>query len=306
MRYRPFGGGGAAVSNVTLALGAEALARGPDQLKALIFAALEAGINSYILATPDRVLAEIVGQGLGHVERRLLTVGLVLGSGGGRARDQRDFSAEGMTAAIEQVLHISSLGWIDVAILDQPGERELSQPALKALKGLQSSGEIRMLGVAGGDTVMDAYVSTGAFDLLVTPFHVNADWRIRSRMRAARDQDMVIFASDYFPESLATERKATEVNLPRKKGLFGFGAVKKPEGPLAGAGTFAFLHRTPNWKPEAICLAYALTDTSVASVVIQAADVERLEMLAAVPERDMPPGLSAQIEMARVGTGGEA
>lgn len=304
MRYRPFGGSGAAVSNITLSLGAEALGRGPERLKALIFAALEAGVNSYLLESADPVLAEVVGEGLSPIERQLLTVSLVLGSGDGRGRGTRDFSAEGMRAAIEQVLHISSLGWIDVAVLDQPGENELTQPALKALKKHQSSGEIRMLGVAGEDAVMDAYVSTGAFDLLITPFNVNADWRIRSRMRAARDQDMVIFARDYYPESLSTERKAATVDQPRKKGLFGWRAPKPTQGPLAGAGAFGFLHRTPNWSPEAICLAYALTDTSIASVVVQAADVERLETLAPVPERDMPPGLPAQIEMARVGTGG--
>jgi hypothetical protein len=65
-------------------------------------------------------------------------------------------------------------------------------------------------------------------------------------------------------------------------------------------GTFAFLYRTPLWTAEAICLAHAMTDPSVASVLVQATDQDRLAVLAAVPERDMPPGLSAQIEMARV------
>jgi hypothetical protein len=34
--------------------------------------------------------------------------------------------------------------------------------------------------------------------------------------------------------------------------------------------------------------------------MIKAMDADRLNLLAAVPERDMPPGLAAQIEMARV------
>jgi hypothetical protein len=34
--------------------------------------------------------------------------------------------------------------------------------------------------------------------------------------------------------------------------------------------------------------------------MIEASDVERLNTLSLVPDRDMPPGLAAQIEMARV------
>ena len=35
-------------------------------------------------------------------------------------------------------------------------------------------------------------------------------------------------------------------------------------------------------------------------MLIEASDVERLNTLAQVPDRDMPPGLAAQIEMARI------
>jgi len=111
---------------------------------------------------------------------------------------------------------------------------------------------------------------------------------------------MAIFVYGYFPDSLNTAKKAATVHV-QKKGLFGFGGgPKRVESPLADAGTFAFLHRTSNWSAEAICLAYALTDPSVSSVLIEASDIERLNTLSLVPDRDMPPGLSAQIEMARV------
>ncbi|MFN3536975.1 MAG: oxidoreductase, partial [Brevundimonas sp.] len=39
---------------------------------------------------------------------------------------------------------------------------------------------------------------------------------------------------------------------------------------------------------------------SIATVMVDARDSERIEALATVPERDLPPGLAAQIEMARV------
>ena len=113
---------------------------------------------------------------------------------------------------------------------------------------------------------------------------------------------MAIFTYDYFPESLSTERKAAGAgSAPKKKGLFGFGAKPVEQG-LPNAGSFAFLHQTPNWKAEEICLAFTLTDPAIASVIVEAINPERMEALAVVPERDLPPGLSAQIEMARVGS----
>ncbi|HEY1073127.1 aldo/keto reductase [Brevundimonas sp.] len=306
MRYRPFGTTGAAVSNLTLGLGVDALARGPSALKELIFTALEAGVNSYHLENADPVLAEIVGEALGHVERRLVCVSITLGVGDGRKKGFRDFSADGLSGAIDRALHASSLGWFDLAVLDQPADDELPQASLIALKALRKAGHVRLLGVSGDDPVMDIYVSTGAFDVLFTPFHANVEWRIRSRMRAARERDMAIFTYDYFPESLSTERKAAGAGAaPKKKGLFGFGG-KTADAGLANAGSFAFLHQTPNWKAEEICLAFTLTDPAIASVLVRAVNPERMEALAVVPERNLPPGLSAQIEMARVGSASAA
>ena len=300
MRYRPFGQAGQAVSALTLSLGPRDIAQGPEAGRELIYSALEAGINSYRLETADPVLAEILGQALKHVDRKLVQVSLTLGAGDGRRGSDRDFSAEGITSAIDRALAISGLGWFDLALLDEPAEHELPQSTLNALQALRAGERVRLLGISGEGAVMDTYVSTGAFDVLATPFHVNSPWQIRSRLRAAQEADMAIFVYGYFPESLDTAKKAASAHVEKKKGLFGFGGPKTKDNPLAHAGTFAFLHRTNNWPAEAICLAYALTDPSVSSVLIRASDPERLNMLALVPDRDMPPGLAAQIEMARV------
>ena len=47
MRYRPLGRSGSAVSALTLKIGSEALAGGPSRAQELVFAALEAGINTF-------------------------------------------------------------------------------------------------------------------------------------------------------------------------------------------------------------------------------------------------------------------
>ncbi|MBX9575581.1 MAG: aldo/keto reductase [Caulobacteraceae bacterium] len=299
MRYRPFGSGGQAVSALTLSLTPRDVARGPQAGCELVYSALEAGINSYRLETADPVLAEVLGEALRHVDRKLVQVSLTLGAGDGRRGSERDFSADGMTGAIDRALRVSGLGWFDVALLDEPAEHELPQSALNALKSLRANQRVRLLGVSGEGEIMDTYVSTGAFDVLSTPYHVNSEWRVRNRIRTAREQDMSVFVEGYYPEELATPQKAATVNQP-KKGLFGLGGPKRSDSPLAGAGTFAFLHRTSGWPAESICLAYSLTDPAVSSVMIRANEPERLNQLAQVPDRDMPPGLSAQIEMARI------
>lgn len=298
MRYRPFGVSGAAISNLTLSFGLDNLARGREGALNLLYSALEAGVNSYRLETADPVAAEVLGEALAHVDRKLVCVSLTLGVGAGR-ETERDFSAEGMTAAIDRVLHFSGLGWIDVAVLQEPGEHELPQSSLNALKALRATGRVKLLGVAGGGEVMDTYVSTGAFDALVTPFDINADWKLRNRIRAAREQDMSVFAYNYFTDRRAKPR-GTEPAA--KKGFFGLGGAPKRPAQSRQSDAFGFLYRTPNWPAEAICLSYVLTDPTISSVIISADDVERLNMLAATPERDLPPGLAAQIEMGRVTT----
>ena len=46
-------------------------------------------------------------------------------------------------------------------------------------------------------------------------------------------------------------------------------------------------------------MSYALTEPSLATVEVSAGSISQIERMAAVPEREMPPGLAAQIEMAR-------
>lgn len=300
MRYRPFGPSGQAVSCLTLSFGIRDITAGPDAGRELIYSALEAGINSYRLENADPVLAEVLGQALGHVDRKLVQVALTLGAGDGRRGSDRDFSAQGITAAIDKALNVSGLGYFDLALLDEPADHELPQSTLNALKALRATEQVRLLGVSGDGAVMDAYVSTGAFDVLASPLHVNSSWQVRARLRAARESDMAVFAHGYFPDSLNTAKKAASPTV-RKTGFFGFGGkTQQEDGDLAHVGNFAFLYQTRNWSAEAICLAYALNDPAVSSVMIQASDIERLNALSMVPDRDMPSGLSAQIEMARV------
>ena len=299
MRYRPFGRSGVSVSVLTLKLGARLLEQGPDVVRQTLFGALETGVNSFHLENADPVLAELVGEALASVDRRLVSVSLAIGEGGGRRSAGRDFSADTLTREIESVLHVSGLGWLDLVVLDKPGDDNLPQAALNALKAHRSAGRVKQLGVGGEALAMDAYISTGAFDVLFVDYNIDSPWTTRSRIRAAIERDMGVIGCNYFPASLDSAKKASATD-GKKGGLFSLFAPKPR--PLGSGGTYAFLYQTPMWSAEEICLAAVLTDPSIASVVFDADRIERIKTLAETPERDMPPGLSAQIEMARVGS----
>ena len=296
MRYRPFGRSGSSLSCVGLNLGPKTLVHGRAAARNLITQALELGINTFQLETPDPVLADLAGEALGGVDRRLICVSVRLGSTHERGKVTRDFSAESITGSVDHVLAASGLSHLDLAVLDEPGSEDLPQNTLSALKAMRSAGRILMLGVAGDADVMDAYVTTNAFDVLETPFDLNASWQTRNRIRAAVERDMAVIGYNFYPESVAAPAKVME---KKKRGFFGLGA-KTPAQQFNTVGTFDFLQRTPNWSAEEICLAYALSEPTLASVMVDAADERALDALAAVPERDLPPGVPAQIEMARV------
>lgn len=303
MRYRPFGISGQAISALTLGFGVEDLSQGPEAARRLIFSALEHGINSFRLESADPALAEVLGKALQQVDRKLLQVSIMLGASAGPRGTGRDFSAMGITASIDKALVLSGLGHFDLGLLDDPKDFELPQTTLVALKALRSTGRVRLLGIAGDSPVMDTYVSTGAFDVLATPYHVYSPWQIRSRLRTAREKDMVIFVDGYYPAELNSRRKSENAHKP-KGGLFGLFKPdrRKNREALAGAGTFAFLHRTPGWSAEQICLGYSLAEASIATVVVHVRDIKALPDLTHVTDIDMPAGLAAQIEMARIGS----
>ena len=297
MRYRPFGRSGMVTSCVCLSLTDKAAGRGVDALRQLIYVGLEAGVNAYHIAALDPEIPRILGDALSVIERRLVFVSLQLGVARGRVGATRNFSPEALTATVDQVLNASQLGHLDLVVLDDPGMDELPRSSLDALKALRASGRVNLLGVSGQNEAMDAYVSTNAFDVLVTPYHLRSGWKERNRLKAAVDLDMGVVAYNWFPEEFATSA-TTEAQLqPRSRGLFGGRAANS--SPLDGVGSYRFLHDTKNWTAEEICLAYCLTEPSLATVLVESEDPEHLARLAAVPDREMPPGLAAQVEMAR-------
>ena len=121
------------------------------------------------------------------------------------------------------------------------------------------------------------------------PFHIASGWRERHRLKAAMARDMAVIGYGFHPEAVIQER----VQAAPKASFW-----RRPE-PLQGVGGYGFLAKTDAWSSEEICLAYALTEPSLATVRITPTSLVELEALAAVPDRDLPSAVAAQIEMAR-------
>ncbi len=289
MRYRPLGNTGMSISAMSLVLTDTNGMREADWVS-LIYAALESGINAFEITGAQPTLIDGVGQALQAIDRRLVFVAWRLGwSISTSGQPVRDFSPEGLANVVESVVARTGLTYLDATILDDPQSEELSPPALDMLRRLKDMGRIHLLGVTGRDDAIDAYISSGAFDLVATPFSLMSGWKERLRVKAATDRDMVVLGYDYYPDSVR------EPSQTANGGAWGRTTAR----PLAGMGTYAFLDRTPHWSGEEICLAYAMTEPSLCTVQVHADKIDRVELMAAVCERELPSGVPAQIEMAR-------
>jgi aryl-alcohol dehydrogenase-like predicted oxidoreductase len=286
MRYRPFGSAGVAVSAITLRLEDQPRLRGSDWRK-LIFAALESGINSFEIDGVSPALIEGATEAFSTVERRLLFITWRL-----RGSSDRALRAEAVHNMIEQALDRTGLGHLDLAVLDDPDANAFPAETLEQLKALKAARLIRLLGVAGSGDKFDTYVASGQFEAMATPFNLASGWVERNRVRAAMSREMAVIGLDYWPEVLRDEAKQHSF-LP-KPSLW-----RRKTDPLAHVGGYDFLRSTPGWNAQQICLAYALTEPSLATVQVTAASPAEVEGLAAIVERDLPTGCAAQIEMAR-------
>jgi aryl-alcohol dehydrogenase-like predicted oxidoreductase len=290
MRYRPFGRSGAAVSALSLGL-TDAPMRADHRIR-LIYGALESGINTFDIHGRDPAVAQAVGEALASIERQMVFVSLRVGWSVDRNGVRfRDLSPEGVTGAIEAFLARTQLGRLDVAILDLQEGETLPPHVIPSLQSARSAGRVRMLGVSGGEST-DEHIGTGDFDVLVTAFNLQSGWIERNRLRRAGQADMAILGCNFHPVGLGGTEPEAKPTGPLGR-LFGGVKERTPHA-------YEFLERTPGWTAEQICLGFALTEPSLASVQTMVRDPADIESLASITERELPTGVAAQIEMARI------
>ncbi len=282
MRYRPLGVTGRTVSAVTLVVGDEP--KGDAARVKLVYAALESGVNSFELRSADPDVARALGKGLLAVEREMVVVSL-------RTPWEARTGRDAVMGPVENALLASRLGYLDLLVLDE--WPQLDMELLHALAAAKASERVTCVGASG--EAFDRGRHRAEIDALVCAYNLQAGWPERNRIRNAVERGKFVIGQDSYPE-LGAGPAAASSAAPAGRGLFKFS--KRPP-PIEKTGGYEFMRRTPGWSPDEICLAYALTEPALASVVIEAFTPEDVERLAAVAERELPTGMPAQIEMAR-------
>lgn len=260
----------------------------PLAWRGLLFSALENGVNTFEICANSDVLALGVGETLRAVERRLVFLSWRI-----RGDGRRPITAEFISQSVRAGLQKTGAAYFDLLLLDEQAFVTLTDDGRTYLGDLCAAGLCHQVGVAGEGPAIDQCIAGHEFEALAIPFNLTSDWKARRRLKDSAAAAMTVIGYDAFPHQLIQSATSSQV----RPGLF-----RKAE-PLAGAGTYAFLHDTPGWTAEELCLAYALTEPAFATIQVEAFRPEAIERLAAVTDRDLPTGVAAQIEMARFGEG---
>jgi aryl-alcohol dehydrogenase-like predicted oxidoreductase len=281
MRYRPFNQAGLAVSAITLTLEPASLSEAKRM--ELVFSALEAGINSFELADTSADWRPVLQAAIEAAGRNVLVLTL-------RAPSSRDPGAVGaLKAQVSGCLEQIGAARFDAVLLDDDGA---SSPADTAeLQALRGEGLAGAVGVTCGRSGPSLDLLNAGYDVLATPFGLQADAGLRKRLRSLGERNITLMGYDFFDVGAAP----AAAEAPKGLGRF----FKRAPVALADTDIYEFLRRTPSWSAEEIALAYALTEPSIATVRVQTTDVATLNGLAKAVERELPAGAAAQIEMAR-------
>lgn len=283
MRYRPFGTSGMAVSALTLRLADSSRLRANDW-RALVFTALENGINSFQVEGDAPELLKGAAEAFASVDRHLLFLAW-------RVRgDAALLGQQAVDSLLGSAFEGLGLSYVDLVLINDPLGPALPSAFEAGLRSLHQSRAIKGLGIASRGDIDPRLLKSGLVTAVSSPFNLSSGWAERHRIRTASQQNFAVIGEDFWPQAL---REGGEMAAP-KPSLW-----RRRSDPLADVGGYEFLHTTQGWSAEDICLGYALTEPSLATVRITADTPAEVERLAAVVERDLPNGVCAQIEMAR-------
>ncbi len=283
MRYRPFGATGIAVSALTLRVADSSRLRASDW-RALVFTALENGINSFQIDGDAPEMLQGVGEAFASVERRLLFLTWRV------RQDSNQLGQQTLDGLRRWAYEGLGLDYLDLLLINDPQSPSLPMSFEAGLQTLWSARALGGLGIASRGDIHPGLLANGLVTTVSSPYNLSSGWAERHRIRQASQNNFAVIGEDFWPQAL---RELAD-QAPRRPSFW-----QRRTDPLADVGGYEFLSKTPGWSGEDICLGYALTEPSLATVRITADTRQEVERLAEVVERDLPTGVCAQIEMAR-------
>lgn len=283
MRYRPFGATGIAVSALTLRLADSSRLRASDW-RALVFTALENGVNSFQIDGDAPEMLQGAGEAFASVERRLLFLTWRV------RQDANQLGQQTLDSLRRWAYEGLGLDYLDLVLINDPQSPSLPINFEAGLQTLWSARALGGLGIASRGDIHPGLLANGLVTAVSSPYNLSSGWAERHRIRQASQNNFAVIGEDFWPQAL---RELAD-QAPRRPSFW-----QRRTDPLADVGGYEFLSKTPGWSGEDICLGYALTEPSLATVRITADTRQEVERLAEVVERDLPTGVCAQIEMAR-------
>jgi aryl-alcohol dehydrogenase-like predicted oxidoreductase len=291
MLYRPYGLSGIALSAVSLRISWEAANNNTNKLKALITAALENGINAYHFDYIDADMMRCAAEVFSIVKRPLLFLSATAHSAP-RTANATSYAYEPLRARLKVAVKECGFDYLDMVQFYNPINSGTPDESWAFMKSLREARMVRAFGAEAPDEDLAPLIRSSQFQIVRTAFDLDTTWEKRNLLDLAQSRGITIFGSDYFPE--AYRRKENVVPKAARGGWF-----RKASNPEASLGTYAFLYTTSGWCAEELCLGYALHQTGLTTVMIEADNVAQVNLLASVPGRYLPPSVPAQIEMAR-------
>lgn len=283
MRYRPFGATGIAVSALTLRLADSSRLRASDW-RALVFTALENGVNSFQIDGDAPEMLQGAGEAFASVERRLLFLTWRV------RQDANQLGQQTLDSLRRWAYEGLGLDYLDLVLINDPQSPSLPINFEAGLQTLWSARALGGLGIASRGDIHPGLLANGLVTAVSSPYNLSSGWAERHRIRQASQNNFAVIGEDFWPQAL----RELAGQAPRRPSFW-----QRRTDPLADVGGYEFLSKTPGWSGEDICLGYALTEPSLATVRITADTRQEVERLAEVVERDLPTGVCAQIEMAR-------
>jgi aryl-alcohol dehydrogenase-like predicted oxidoreductase len=291
MRYRSFGDGGQSISTVLVSVDSDDSATITD---AFLTGCLTLGVNAFEARMDDLAAIQAVGRAVSSVERAMVIVGLRIAAVD--AHYARDLSRQTIIRRMQDALRQTRLLWVDYLIVEDPQPGELGTPFFMTVEAARQAKRLRYVGVSGDSPTISDMIEAGGLQIYAAPYNLRCSQIVRKRMRQADAAHVMILGYDYYPEA-ARQPQALPVATGIKRFL-GLGGGRR--GLSEHDGPYSFLNHIRNWSAEQICLSYALNEPSLCAARIRAGDLETVEGLVEAAERELPNGLCAQIELARV------
>jgi len=285
---------GFALSAIGLRLNWKMVSHDEKRLRSLLETAIDNGINSYYFDYMDLELWRCVNKAFESIDPGLLYI-VTRPYGGPNSQNALDLSAERLNERLYNILDQSGFHTINALIFEH--YHQITSDNYSVIQHYCEQQSVLYLGCDAYGEQFGELIQEGDLPLLVTGFDLDTGWKARHLFQKAEQNHIALLGTAFAPKVVAQEIEAENRTLWQNIGsLFAKKQVLEPEAPK---DRYDFLYKIANWEPEDLCLAYSLNQSRINCFFVEVSDHERLIRLCKVPERHLPPSLSAQIEMSR-------